>query len=75
MLWRAFDKTVRRKPLAFAADAVGLWDLNVVEDGRGRRRSGERADRWGGWEMLRSGWVDHDAGEAGNVSVTRYTSR
>ena len=22
MLWRAFDKTVRRKPLAFAADAV-----------------------------------------------------
>ena len=21
-LWRAFDKTVRRKPLAFAADAV-----------------------------------------------------
>jgi len=29
MLWRAFDKTVRRKPLAFAADAVGLWELNV----------------------------------------------
>jgi hypothetical protein len=25
MLWRAFDKTVSRKPLAFAADAVGLW--------------------------------------------------
>jgi len=22
MLWRAFDKTVRRKPFAFAADAV-----------------------------------------------------
>lgn len=22
VLWRAFDKTVRRKPLAFAADAV-----------------------------------------------------
>jgi len=22
MVWRAFDKTVRRKPLAFAADAV-----------------------------------------------------
>jgi len=22
MLWRAFDKTVRRKPLAFAADVV-----------------------------------------------------
>ena len=26
---RAFDKAVRRKPLAFAADAVGLWELNV----------------------------------------------
>ena len=25
----AFDKAVRRKPLAFAADAVGLWGLNV----------------------------------------------
>jgi hypothetical protein len=24
MLWRAFDKTVRRKPLAFAADAMGF---------------------------------------------------
>jgi hypothetical protein len=28
-LVRAFDKAVRRKPLAFAADAVGLWELNV----------------------------------------------
>ncbi len=27
MLWRAFDKTVGRKTLAFAADAA-LWDLN-----------------------------------------------
>ena len=25
---RAFDKAVRRKPLAFAADA-GLWELHV----------------------------------------------
>jgi hypothetical protein len=24
---RAFDKAVRRKPLAFAADAVGLWEI------------------------------------------------
>jgi hypothetical protein len=32
---RAFDKAVRRKPLAFAADAVGLWELHVG-------RSGER---------------------------------
>ena len=30
-LGRAFDKAVRRKPLAFAADAVGLWGLNVAE--------------------------------------------
>ncbi len=29
LLVRAFDKAVRRKPLAFAADAVGLWELNV----------------------------------------------
>jgi len=34
MLWRAFDKTVRRKPLAFAADAVDLWELNVGEAGK-----------------------------------------
>jgi hypothetical protein len=32
---RAFDKAVRRKPLAFAADAVELWGLNV--GGRGTR--------------------------------------
>jgi hypothetical protein len=34
MLWRAFDKTVRRKPLAFAGDAVYGnsidWDLEVT---------------------------------------------
>ena len=29
---RAFDKAVRRKPLAFAADA-GLWRLNGVREG------------------------------------------
>ena len=28
MLWRAFDKTVRRKPLAGAADAGMLWEFN-----------------------------------------------
>ena len=33
----AFDKVVRRKPLAFAADAVGLCQLNVAEEGRRRR--------------------------------------
>ena len=30
---RAFDKAVRRKPLAFAADAVGLWGLHVGGSG------------------------------------------
>jgi len=30
---RAFDKAVRRKPLAFAADAVGLWELYVGRSG------------------------------------------
>jgi len=33
VLVRAFDKAVRRKPLAFAADAVGLWALHVGEGG------------------------------------------
>jgi hypothetical protein len=32
---RASDKAVRRKPLAFAADAAGLWELQVVREGRG----------------------------------------
>ena len=32
-LARAFDKAVRRKPLAFAADAVGLWELDVGRRG------------------------------------------
>jgi hypothetical protein len=32
MLWRAFDKTVRRKPLAFAVDAVyGEFNRFVLE--------------------------------------------
>jgi hypothetical protein len=35
VLVRAFDKAVRRKPLALAADAVGLWELHVAEAGRG----------------------------------------
>ena len=30
---RAFDKAVRRKPLAFATDAVGLWELHVGQEG------------------------------------------
>jgi hypothetical protein len=30
MLWRAFDKTVRRKPLAFAAGAVYGNSIDLV---------------------------------------------
>src|SRR5438094_2239530 len=29
MLWRAFDKTVRRKPLSFAVDAMGFQSTLV----------------------------------------------
>jgi len=36
VLVRAFDKAVRRKPLAFAADAVGLWELHVGKSGTRR---------------------------------------
>jgi hypothetical protein len=35
MLWRAFDKTVRRNPLAFAADAVygnqSIWSWKSLQ--------------------------------------------
>src|SRR3989449_11111152 len=41
---RAFDKAVRRKPLADAADA-GLWKLNGAEDGIGECRGGGRGRR------------------------------
>jgi hypothetical protein len=34
ILSRAFDKAVRKKPLALAADA-DLWGLNVGEEGGG----------------------------------------
>jgi hypothetical protein len=35
MLGRAFDKAVRRKPLAFAADAVVYGNCMWAEEGRG----------------------------------------
>ena len=71
---RAFDKAVRRKPLAFAADAVGLWELHVVREGRGGRRS-ERVVCWGGSGMLRGGGVSHDdGGEVTSGSGARHTS-
>jgi hypothetical protein len=71
---RAFDKAVRRKPLAFAADAVGLWELHVVRQGRGGGRR-ERVVCWGGSGMLRGGGVSHDDGcEVTSGSGTRHTS-
>ena len=45
VLVRAFDKAVRRKPLAFAADAVGLWELHVGEGGTRTPGRGERVER------------------------------
>lgn len=74
VLMRAFDKAVRRKPLAFAADAVGLWELDVGEGGTRTAGGSERVDRWGGGEMLQGGGIEHEACEARNVSVTRHTS-
>jgi hypothetical protein len=74
VLVRAFDKAVRRKPLAFAADAVGLWELHVGEGGTGTAASGERVQRWDRWEMFRGGRIDDETCEATNVSVKRHTS-
>ena len=75
VLVRAFDKAVRRKPLAFAADAVGLWALHVDEGGLGRRGSGAGVERYGLREEVRGGCIDHEACKARNVSVTRHTSK
>jgi len=51
VLVRAFDKAVRRKPLAFAADAVGLWALHVGEGGLRRRGSVAGIERYGRREV------------------------
>ena len=74
VLVRAFDKAVRRKPLAFAADAVGLWALHVGERGLGRRGGGAGVERYDLREG-RGGCIDHEACKARNVSVTRHTSK
>ena len=74
VLVRAFDKAVRRKPLGFAADAVGLWELHVGEGGTGTGASGERVERWDRWEMFRGDGIDDETCEATNVSVKRHTS-
>jgi hypothetical protein len=74
VLVRAFDKAVRRKPLAFAADVVDLWELHVAEVGCGRRGSGERVYGLGGWAMLKGSCIDDDAREGKSVSGTRHTS-
>ena len=44
VLVRAFDKAVRRRPLASVADAAGLCQLNVAGEGGRRRGSGEGID-------------------------------
>ena len=44
VLVRAFDKAVRRKPLALAADAVELWELHVGETGGRTAGTCERVD-------------------------------
>ena len=57
--WRAFDKAVRRKPLAFAADAVHLWELHV--DGEWRASAGgERVEESGRRHVLQGGCIAHD---------------
>ena len=62
---RAFDKAVRRKPLAFAADA-GLWDLNMGGGGTGlmwERRVGvreERVTQSGRWKLRQGGCIGHE---------------
>ena len=64
-LARAFDKAVRRKPLAFAAVA-GLWDLNV--GGGGTRLTWKRrvavqeegVTQSGRWKLRQGGCVGQD---------------
>ena len=74
MLAGAFDKAVRRKPLAFAADAVGLWELDVGREGRGRGGS-ERVVGSGRSKMLQGGGIGRDeACEATGGSGTRHKS-
>jgi hypothetical protein len=73
VLVRAFDKAVRRKALAFAADAVGLWEWHVGEGGTRTAGDAERVGRYGRWEMLQGICIDHEAHESRNISVTRHT--
>jgi len=71
---RAFDKAVRRKPLAFAADAVGLWELHVGRSGE-RAPVVERVEQSGGSPVSRGGCIDDDGGcEVTSGSGARHKS-
>ena len=71
---RAFDKAVRRKPLAFAADAVGLWELHVGEEGRAGAGE-ERVEQSGRWHVLQGGRIGYDrVCEAKSGSGARHKS-
>ena len=71
---RAFDKAVRRKPLAFAADAVGLWKLHVGEEGRAGAGE-ERVEQWGRSHALHGRCIGDDrACEATSGSGARQKS-
>ena len=74
MLVRAFDKAVRRMPLAFAADAVGLWELHVGRSGE-RVPVVERVEQSGGSPVSRGGCIDDDEGcEVTSGSGARHKS-
>ena len=70
---RAFDKAVRRKPVAFAADA-SLWELNVGKD-----RDAAQLGSWeGGVRRREPDWTVfrccRNPGEGGTGSGTRRKS-
>ena len=70
---RAFDKAVRRKPFAFAADAVGLWELHVGRSGE-RVPVVERVEQSGGSPVSRGGCIDDEACEVTSGSGARHKS-
>ena len=74
VLVRAFDKAVRRKPLAFAADAVGLWELHGGEGGTETAGIGEGVEGWGVGRCCGMVALMMTGCEGTNVSVRRDTS-
>ena len=71
---RAFDKAVRRKPLAFAAGAGALWELHVGEEGRAGGGE-ERVEQSGRSHVLRGGCIGNESAcEARSGWRTRHKS-